>query len=72
MVLQIVSILDQKHSFLGKFGRKSQNCQFELKFSAKNDSSMQNFMVVFTFPLLDRKYSFTANLVRKIKVVRLS
>ena len=58
--------------FFGKFGPKSQNCQFDLKFSTKNNLNMQNSVVVFTFPLLDRKYSFTANLVRKIKIVSLS
>ena len=32
VVLLIFSALDQKHPFGGKFGPKSQNCQFKLKF----------------------------------------
>ena len=33
---------------------------------------MQNSMVVFTFSVLDRKHPFWANLVQKIKIVRLN
>ena len=39
---------------------------------AKNNLNIQNSMVVFTFFLLDQKYPFLANLVRKIKIVSLS
>ena len=35
--------------FLGKFGQKSQNCQFRQKFGAKTDVNMQNSMVMFPF-----------------------
>ena len=33
---------------------------------------MQNSMIMFTFSVLDRKYSFWANLVQKSKIVSLS
>ena len=51
--------------FLGKFGPKTQNCQFKLKFGTQNNSKMQNSMVMFTFPLIDWKYLFSVNLVQK-------
>ena len=44
--------------FLGKFGPKNQNCQFELKFGTYTILNMQNSMVAFIFPTFDRKYLF--------------
>ena len=44
--------------FLGKFGPKTPNCQFKLKFSIQINSNMQNFMVMFTFLAFDWKYIF--------------
>ena len=35
--------------FLGKFGRKTQNCQFKQKFGAQTNSNMQNSIVMSTF-----------------------
>ena len=35
--------------FLGKFGPKSQNCQFKLKFGTLTNSNIQSLMVVLTF-----------------------
>ena len=55
-------------SFLGKFGPKNQTCQFKLKFDTLTISNMQNSMVLFTFSVLDRKHTFKANLVQKIKL----
>ena len=37
--------------FLGKFGPKSQNCQFKLKFGTCTNSNLQNSMVIVTFSL---------------------
>ena len=58
--------------FLGKFSPKNQICQFKLKFGTKTNSNIQNSKVVFTFSVLNRKYTFWANLVQKIKIVSLS
>ena len=44
--------------FLGKFGPKSQNYQFKLKFATYTNSNMQNSMVMFTFSVFDRKHPF--------------
>ena len=44
--------------FLGKVGQKKQNCQFKLKFGTETLSHIQNSMVMFTFPVLNRKYPF--------------
>ena len=57
---------------LGKFGPKNQTCQFKVKFGIQTISHMQSLMVMFTFPVLDWKYPFRVNLVRKIKMVHLS
>ena len=51
-------------AFLGKFGSKNQNGQFELKFGAYTNSNMQNSMVVYTLSVLDLKKPFWANLVQ--------
>ena len=58
--------------FLGKFSPKNQICQFKLKFGTKTNSNIQNSKVVFTFSVLNRKYTFWANLVQKIKIVSLN
>ena len=44
--------------FLGKFGPKTQNYQFKLKFCTQTNSNMQNSMVMFTFSVFDWKYLF--------------
>ena len=54
------------------FGPKNQNYQFKLKFGTYTNSNMQNSMVIFTFSVFDRKYSFWANLVQKVKIISLS
>ena len=41
MVVFTFSVLDET-PFLGKFGPKSQNCQFKLKFGTLTNSDMQN------------------------------
>ena len=46
---------------LGKFGPKIQNWQMKLKSGTKINSNMQNWMVLFTFYVLNGKYSFWAN-----------
>ena len=40
-----------------------------LKFGGKNNSNMQNSMVVFTFSLLNVEKPFGTDLVQKIKIV---
>ena len=58
--------------FLGKFGPKSQNCHFKLKFGTYTNSNMQNSMAMFIFFVFDRKCPFSANLVQKVKIISLS
>ena len=58
--------------FLGKFGPKTQNCQFKLKFGTQTNSNMQNSMVVLTFSVFDWRYAFWGNLVQKIRIGSLS
>ena len=58
--------------FWGKFSPKNKNCQFQLKFGTKTDSSMQNSMALITFSVLEWKHLFRANLVQKVKSVSLS
>ena len=69
MAVRTFSDLDEKHHFWGNLDKKSQNCQFQLKFSTKPSSNMQNSMIVLTFLVLEGKYHFLANLVQKIKIV---
>ena len=52
------SVFNWKYLFLGKFGPKTQNYQFKLKFFTSINSNMQNFMVMFTFSFFDWKYLF--------------
>ena len=54
---------------LGKFSPKSENWQFKLKSGTKPKSDMQNSIVMWTFFVLDQKYSFWKNLVSKFKIV---
>ena len=63
------SVFDQKY---GKFGRKNRNCRFMLKFGIHSNWNMHNSIVMFTFLVLDREYSFWTNWVQEIKIVRLS
>ena len=51
--------------FLGKFGPKTQNYQFKLKFCTQTNSNMQISIVMFTFSVFDLKYLFWENLVQK-------
>ena len=44
--------------FLGKFGLKNQNGQFELKIGTKTNTDMKNSMLMFIFPVLGHKYPF--------------
>ena len=62
------SLFDHKYLFLGKFGPKNQNCQFQLKFGTQTNLNMQNSMVVFTFSALDQKNPFWGNFVQKSKI----
>ena len=62
----VVSVLDRKYTFCGNSDQESKN-------SLKNiNSNKQNSMVVFTFSILDCKYHFWANLVKKVKIVSLN
>ena len=47
----ILSVLDWKYPFLAKFGPKTQNRKFRLKFCRKSSLNMQNSMVIFIFYL---------------------
>ena len=47
----------EKH-FSGKFGPKTQNYQFKLKFCAQTNSNIQNSIVIITFSVFDWKYVF--------------
>ena len=58
--------------FLGKFGPKNQNCQFQLKFGTQTNSNMQNSMALLTLSVLDWKHPFWVNLFQEIKIVSLS
>ena len=62
----------QETPFLGKFGPKTQNCQFKLTFGTWTNSKMRNSMAMFIFYILDRKYSFSKNLVQKVEIASLS
>ena len=44
--------------FLGKFGPKNENCQFQLKFGTLSNSNMKNSMVILHISLFERKYPF--------------
>ena len=43
-------------TFLHKFVPRNQNGQFELKIGSKTNSNVKNSMVMFIFPVFDRKY----------------
>ena len=43
-----------------------------MKFDMKTNSNMQNSVVVFSFSVLDQKYSFWENFVHKNKIFSLS
>ena len=55
--------------FLDKFGPKSQNSHFKLKFGTYTNSNMQNSMAMFIFLVFEWKYPFWANLVQKVKII---
>ena len=55
--------------FLGKFGPKSQNFHFKLKFGTSSNSNMQNSMLMFILSVFDWKYPFAANLAQKFKII---
>ena len=54
---------------MGKFGPKSQNYQFKLKFGTYTNSNMENSMMMLTFFVFDQKCPFWANLVQNVKIV---
>ena len=58
-----------KQDFVGEFVQKYPNCLFKMKLGICTNSIMLNSMVMFTFYVLDRKYTFWAYLVHKIKIV---
>ena len=55
-----------KTPFLGNFGPKNENCQFQLKFHTKSNSNMKNSMVN---SLFFNSTPFYGNLFQKIKIV---
>ena len=56
----------------GKFGPKTQYCEFKLKFGTKTNSNMQKLMVMSLFSAFEWKYSNWINLIKNIKVFGLS
>ena len=58
--------------FLGKFGSRSQNYQFKLKFGTYSNSNIQNSTLLITFSVFDRKYHLWANLVQEVQIISLS
>ena len=61
-----------KTYLLGKFSPKIQNCQFKLIFGTMTNSNLQNSILMFTFSVFDRKYSFWANFIPKFKIISLA
>ena len=57
---------------MDKFGTKTYNFQFKLKFVTKTNSNMQSSMVIFNFSVFDQKYHFWKNLVQKMKIFSLT
>ena len=54
---------------LGKLGSKKLNYMIKMKHGAQSNSNMLNSMVMFACPVLKRKYTYWANLTKKIKIV---
>ena len=54
--------------FLGKSGKRKQNCQFKLKLCTKTNLNLCNSIMAFTFSVFDHKYLSWANLVQKFKI----
>ena len=54
--------------FSGKFGPKTQNYWFKLKFCTQTNSNMQNSIVMFTFSVFDWKYLFGQIWSKKLKL----
>ena len=67
MAMFAFSTFHRKYLFWGKFGPKTQNCQFKLKPSTQTNLNMQNSMVVFTFSFLDHKIPFLGKFGPKIQ-----
>ena len=55
-VMLAFTVFDQRSNFLTK-RPKNQNCYFRLEFDTQSYSNMGNAMVLFTFSILDQKYS---------------
>ena len=68
----VADILLHPLPFLGKTDPKNKKCQFKQKFDAYTNSTMLNSIVMLTFSVLDQKYPFWANLIKKIKIISLS
>ena len=69
MVTFTCPALDGKLSYFDKFGPKNQNCLFKIKVNTYSNSNMQNSMAMPICLALGGKYSFWANLVKKLKIV---
>ena len=54
--------------FLGKFGSKTLNCQFRLKFGTYTNSKIQNSIGIFTFLGFDPKHLFLGIFRPKIQI----
>ena len=73
MVMFTFFVFDQKIPFLGKFGPKNKNRQFNLKVDTYINSNLQNSIVIFIFFFLFRsEIFFWVNLIQKLKIVSLS
>ena len=60
-------LLKLETPFLGKFGPKNENCQFQLKFDTQSNSNMKNSVVMLTLYFLRILLSM-GNLFQKIKI----
>ena len=52
-----------------QFWSKKSNYHLKLKFGTYTNSKMYNSVVIFTFSVFDRKYTFWTNLIQKVKVI---
>ena len=65
-------IVNSTGPFLARYGPKGQKCLMKMKLGAWTNSDKFSLMVTLICLVLDRKYSFWANLPEKIKTVFLS
>ena len=66
MVMFNFSVFDRKNTlFKANLFQKNQNCLFKKKHDELRNSNMLNSMVILIFSILDWKYPFGENVVKK-------